>query len=143
TCVTSASPSASGATSRMPPRRSSGTSTAIARISTPCSSPLVEAAGLRAYPVLIGSARKVDPHVPSPAQFDHMITAIPLGQDWIWLDSTTEVVPFRMLSANLRHKQALLIPIEKAPLRPGGAARLVETPNDLPFPATQRVEVTG
>jgi Flp pilus assembly protein TadD/transglutaminase-like putative cysteine protease len=104
---------------------------------------LVEAAGLRAYPVLISSARKMDPDVPSPAQFDHMITAIPLGQDWIWLDSTTEVAPFRMLSANLRHKQALLIPIEKAPVGPAGAARLMETPNDLPFPATQRVEVAG
>jgi tetratricopeptide (TPR) repeat protein len=104
---------------------------------------LVEAAGLRAYPVLISSARKMDPDVPSPAQFDHMITAIPLGQDWIWLDSTTEVAPFRMLTANLRHKQALLIPMGKVPGATGAPARLAETPNDLPFPATQRVEVAG
>ncbi len=104
---------------------------------------LVEAIGLRAYPALIHSTRKLDPEMPSPAQFDHMITAIPLGKDWMWLDSTTEVAPFRMLSANLRHRQALVIPMgtgHAAPERPG---QLMETPSDLPFPATQRVEVEG
>jgi len=116
---------------------------------------MIEAIGLRAYPVLIHSSRKIDPDVPSPAQFDHMITAIPPGpsnKDWIWLDTTTEVAPFQMLAAGLRKKQALLIPVS-AEQAPGGAAsaptksgpaeiaRLMETPGDLPFPATQRVEV--
>jgi len=104
---------------------------------------LAEAIGLRAYPVLIHSTRKIDPEMPSPAQFDHMITAIPLGKEWIWLDSTTEVAPFRMLSANLRHKQALVIPIAAKHDAPAGGAQLMETPTDLPFPAAQRAEVEG
>jgi tetratricopeptide (TPR) repeat protein len=104
---------------------------------------LAEAIGLRAYPVLIHSTRKLDPELPSPAQFDHMITAVPLGKEWIWLDSTTEVAPFRMLSANLRHKQALVIPVASRLGAPAGGAQLMETPSDLPFPATQRAEVEG
>ncbi len=106
---------------------------------------LAEAIGLRAYPVLIHSRRKIDPEIPSPAQFDHVITAVPLGKDWIWLDTTTEVAPFRLLSSNLRRKQALLIPLAAPPtaakVAADEAARLVETPADLPFPATQRVDV--
>ncbi len=109
---------------------------------------LAAAIGLRAYPVLIHSSRKIDPDIPSPAQFDHLITAIPPGQDsreWLWLDTTREVAPFRLLSSNFRKKQALLIPVGVATMEPtaaaDGAARLVETPADLPFPATQRVDV--
>src|SRR2546426_4263079 len=52
--------------------------------------------------VLINSARKIDPEMPSPAQFDHVITTVPSGKDGkelIWLDSTTEVAPFRLLAA--------------------------------------------
>jgi len=104
---------------------------------------LVEAIGLHAYPALIHSTRKIDPDVPSPAQFDHMISAIPVGKEWIWLDSTTEVAPFRLLSANLRNKQALVIPVGADQAEPEGAARLLETPIDPPFPAAQRVDVEG
>lgn len=122
---------------------------------------LAQAIGLRAYPVLIHSSRKIDPDVPSPLQFDHAISVVAAAKDWIWLDTTTEVAPFRLLSANLRHKQALVIPTAsgQAPSSsteastasrstsnepdPDGAPRLVETPADLPFPATQRVDVDG
>ncbi len=118
---------------------------------------LAEAVGLHAYPVLINSSRKIDPEMPSPAQFDHVITAVPSGKDGkelIWLDSTTEVAPFRLLAARLRKKQALWIPIVSGKVSMGsedsttltekeGAAHLVETPSDPPFPATQRVEVEG
>ncbi len=106
---------------------------------------LAKAVGLRAYPVLIHSSRKIDPEIPSPAQFDHVFTAIPLGGEWIWLDTTTEVAPFRLLPSSLRKKQALLIPTGAAAPGPAGMAegvpRLVETPADPPFPATQRVDV--
>ena len=97
---------------------------------------LLEAVGRRAYPALIHSARKIDPDVPSPSQFDHLISAIPVGNDYIWLDTTTEVAPFRLLSANLRKRNALVIPRD-------AGARLVETPADPPFPNTQRVEMEG
>ena len=100
---------------------------------------LLSAAGLEAYPVLIPTGRKIDPDVPSPLQFDHLITAVPIGNDLLWMDTTTEVAPFRFLSANLRKKQTLLIPTGAT----GGTPRLVEAPADPPFPVKQRVEVTG
>src|SRR5246500_4333790 len=40
---------------------------------------LLEAEGLPASSGLINSSRKLDPDVPSPSQFDHVITMLPLG----------------------------------------------------------------
>lgn len=88
---------------------------------------LLKAAGYDAYPALINSRRKLDPDVPSPAQFDHVITAVVRGGTLQWLDTTTEVAPFGLLTANLRDKQALL-------LQPDKPASLVTTPANLPFP---------
>jgi len=101
---------------------------------------LLEASGYESYPVLINSRRKIDADVPSPSQFDHVITTVYAQPDLLWMDTTTEVAPFRMLSANLRKKQALLAP------RAGGKAglpRLIETPADPPFASTQLVEIDG
>src|SRR5204863_9985828 len=42
-------------------------------------SSMLVAAGLRAYPALMNSGRKIDADVPSPGQFDHVITAVPLA----------------------------------------------------------------
>ncbi|HEU4598075.1 MAG TPA: tetratricopeptide repeat protein, partial [Pyrinomonadaceae bacterium] len=97
---------------------------------------MLRAAGLRAYPALINSERKIDAEVPSPAQFDHVISAIPLGGEMLWVDTTTEVAPFRLLSRPLRDKHALLITGD-AP------ARLETTPADPPFPVTEVLEVEG
>jgi len=98
---------------------------------------LLRAAGLRAWPVLINSQRKIDEEMPSPSQFDHVISVVPLGEQLWWMDTTTEVAPFRLLSANLRKKQALAIPAD------GSEARLIETPPDPPFASTQQVEIEG
>ncbi len=89
---------------------------------------LLDAAGIPAYPALINSSRVVDPDVPSPAQFDHLITAVPLGQEITWLDTTAEVAPFAYLVPTLRDKSALVI----FPDRPPG---FETTPLDPPFPA--------
>lgn len=88
---------------------------------------LLKAAGYDAYPALINSRRKLDPDVPSPAQFDHVITAVARGGTLQWLDTTTEVAPFGLLTANLRDKQALL-------LQPDKPTSLVTTPANPPFP---------
>jgi tetratricopeptide (TPR) repeat protein len=96
---------------------------------------LLDAAGLQARAVLIHSQRKLDPALPSPSQFDHVVTLVEDGEEKLWLDTTTEVAPFRLLSANLRDKQALVVTPE------GG--RLATTPADPPFLTTQNVEVTG
>jgi hypothetical protein len=59
---------------------------------------LLDAAGIKAYPALISSAHEIDPDVPSPAQFDHVISVVPHGNDFLWLDTTPEVSPFAYLS---------------------------------------------
>jgi tetratricopeptide (TPR) repeat protein len=69
---------------------------------------LLRAADIQSYPVLINSSHKLDPEVPSPAQFDHEITAVKLGDRLTWLDSTAEVAPYGLLLYQLRNKQALL-----------------------------------
>ena len=83
---------------------------------------LLAAEGLHSSSVLINSFRKLDPDVPSPFQFNHVITLLPIGNENIWMDTTTEVAPFRLISSNLRKKQALVIP-------PDGTPHLEETPD--------------
>jgi len=60
--------------------------------------------------VLIGSSHKLDPDVPSPAQFDYVITAVKFSNDgdFTWLDSTAEIAPYGLILYQLRNKQALL-----------------------------------
>ena len=71
---------------------------------------LLQAEGIKSYPVLIGSSHKLDPDVPSPAQFDHLITAVKFEKDGdlTWLDATAEVAPYGLIMYQLRNKQALL-----------------------------------
>lgn len=95
---------------------------------------MLDAAGIQADAVLIPFSRKLDTSVPSPSQFDHLITAVPKGNELVWMDSTAEVAPFRLLSRALRDKSALLVP-------PDGAGKIVKTPADPPFPSVQRVEI--
>src|SRR5271156_809578 len=95
---------------------------------------MLQAAGIPSDAVLIPFSRKIDPDVPSPSQFDHMITAVPIGGELIWIDSTAEVAPFRLLSAPLRNKSALLV-------QPDGSGEIVQTPVDPPFLSTQHVEI--
>jgi len=97
---------------------------------------LLEAEGLHASSVLINSSRKLDPDIPSPSQFDHVITLLPLGKEEVWLDTTTEVAPFRLLSFNIRKKQGLVIPAD-------GVPHLEETPADTPMPSTQVQSIDG
>jgi hypothetical protein len=56
---------------------------------------LLEAEGLHADSVLINSSRKLDPDVPSPSQFDHVITMLPMdsAKEEVWMDTTSEVAP--------------------------------------------------
>jgi tetratricopeptide (TPR) repeat protein len=97
---------------------------------------LLEAEGYHASSVLINSSRKLDPDIPSPSQFDHVFTMVPLGKDEIWMDSTTEVAPFRLLASVLRKKQALIIPQD-------GVPHLEETPADPPMINRQYSEISG
>jgi tetratricopeptide (TPR) repeat protein len=95
---------------------------------------LLEAEGLHSSSVLINPVRKLDADVPSPSQFSHVITMLSLGKEEVWMDTTTEVAPFRLLASSLRKKQALVIP-------PGGAPHLEETPVDPGVPDVERLEI--
>ena len=97
---------------------------------------LLEAEGFQATSVLIGAQHELDPEIPSPSQFDHVITRVPVNGKDIWLDSTNGVAPFRMLALPLRNKEALAI-------APDGKASLVWTPAELPFAAFDRSQVRG
>ena len=82
---------------------------------------MLRAANVSSDAVLIPFSRDLDTSMPSPSQFDHVITAVPTEHGLIWMDSTAEVAPFRLLSAALRNKSALLVP-------PNGDGKIVETP---------------
>lgn len=97
---------------------------------------LLDAEGYKSTSVLINGQRKLDPDIPSPSQFDHVITRVPVAGQEIWLDSTTGIAPFRMLGLNLRDKDALAMP-------PGGKPSLVRSPADLPFDAYDRSRIEG
>lgn len=99
-------------------------------------SSMLIAAGLRAYPALMNSSHKIDADMPSPGQFDHVITAVPLGSETLWMDTTAEVAPFRLISPQLRDKKALLVPAT-------GPARLETTPAEPPFLSTEVLEIEG
>lgn len=97
---------------------------------------MLASTGMRAYPVLMNSSRKLDADIPSPGQFDHVITAIPLGNETLWADTTAEVAPVGLLSPVLRNKKALMIPT-------AGPAHLETTPATPPFLSTETLSIEG
>src|SRR4029077_9095001 len=86
---------------------------------------LLQAIGIRAYPVLVSVGYKIDPSLPSASLFNHVITAIPQGNSYLFLDTTPEVAPFGLLLSGMRDREALVIPAEVP-------AMLVRTPADPP-----------
>ena len=99
-------------------------------------SALLRAEGIQSYAVLIGSARKLDVDVPSPAQFDHVITAARLGTGLTWLDTTPEVTPFGLILYQLRNKEAVVASEDSE----GGLQR---TPADSPIKTFMHFTLDG
>ena len=97
---------------------------------------MLGAADIHAVAVLIPYTRKLDLDVPSPAQFQHVLTTVPVGERTIWMDSSVGFAPFGLLPAPLRGKSALLISGD-------GAGRIVTTPADPTFRSAQKVDVSG
>jgi tetratricopeptide (TPR) repeat protein/transglutaminase-like putative cysteine protease len=95
---------------------------------------MLEAAGIPSEAALIPSAGNLDRDLPSPSQFDRVITAVPQNGKLLWMDAAPEVAPFRFLPASLRNKSVLLVSRE-------GSGKIIETPADPPFPSTQDVEL--
>lgn len=71
---------------------------------------MLRAAGIESRPVLVNSRWGVlDESVPTPAQFDHVITAAyPEGRP-LWLDSTAEVAPPGVISPVLDGKKVAVV----------------------------------
>jgi transglutaminase-like putative cysteine protease/tetratricopeptide (TPR) repeat protein len=101
-------------------------------------SALLRAEGIQSYPVLIDSSRQLDVDVPSPAQFDHVITAARLGTgtELTWLDTTPEVTPFGLILYQLRNKLAVLASDDNE----GGLQR---TPADSPVKTFMHFSLDG
>ena len=107
---------------------------------------MLQADGFRADAALIPYTRKLERGVPSPAQFQHVLTVVPLEEHAraegepqetaIWMDSTVGLAPFQLLPAPLRGKSALLVPAD-------GEGRIVETPADPRFRSVQQVNIDG
>ncbi|MGO9863132.1 MAG: DUF3857 domain-containing protein [Terriglobales bacterium] len=99
---------------------------------------LLQASGFTLYPALINSSYKLDPDIPSPAQFDHVIGYLPQARykEVTWLDTTIEVAPFGYLFTRLRGKQALVMSTDKS-------IQLITTPTDSPFPNTEAFKIEG
>ena len=97
---------------------------------------MLKAEGIEAWPVLVGAGIKLNRAIPIPAQFNHVITLIPATTGNIWLDSTPEIAPERVLLSTIRKKQVLVIPTEKAPM-------FGVTPSASPFDPFQKWLMTG
>ena len=95
---------------------------------------LLNATGIKAYPALISTDREMDADMPSPSEFNHVITVVPRASGVVWLDTTTEVGPFGYLLPPLRDKHALVIPDDQD-------GRLMTTPADTPFLSLQKFEI--
>ena len=97
---------------------------------------LLKAAGIEAWPVLISSSHEIDEALPSPGQFDHVITVVPRQGKLLWMDSTAEIAPVGVLFGGLRDKQALAVPPDKP-------AHLEQTPAALPYTQQNVYKVDG
>jgi tetratricopeptide (TPR) repeat protein len=93
-------------------------------------------AGLRLQAALTSATRTIDTDFPSPLQFDHVISHARLGAEEIWLDTTPELAPFRMLLAPIRKKHALVVAGD-------GGSVLTQIPADPVVPNSQVTTVEG
>jgi tetratricopeptide (TPR) repeat protein len=97
---------------------------------------LLDVLGLHADAVFIGAGVRFNEAVPSPQSFNHLITRVSVEGETVWLDSTAEVAPYRVLNYAIRDKSALIVP-------ESGIARIERTPASLPFPAIQKMDAVG
>ncbi len=86
---------------------------------------LLSAIGIHAYAAMINSSSKIDPDVPMPMQFDHVVSVVGQGSKLLWMDTTPEVAAMGYLARRLRGKPALVIM--------AGKVDFLETPADPPF----------
>ncbi len=97
---------------------------------------MFSAANIPSDAVLIGAGVPFNEAVPSPGSFNHVINLAHIEGKPVWLDSTPEVAPYRLLMSAIRGKKALVIPAS-------GEAHIETTPTDPPFPSKIDFNATG
>jgi len=72
---------------------------------------LLKAVGIKSYYTLVKSGSDADPIVIDfPAQqFDHVILCVPIEGDTIWLENTSQTLPFNYLGSFTDNRMALLV----------------------------------
>lgn len=98
---------------------------------------LLDGIGVGAYPALTALQASIDPDVPSPGQFDHVVTVIRRGtspDEWLWVDATVDAAPAGYLAPTMRGEFALVA---------SPAAALVEAPEALPLSSEAVTSVVG
>jgi tetratricopeptide (TPR) repeat protein len=91
---------------------------------------------VRTDAVLIGAGVRFNETVPSPAAFNHLITLAHVNGQDVWLDTTAEVAPYRMLMYVLRDRNALVVPNS-------GVAQIEKTPAKPPFEPFAKMNAAG
>ncbi|MGH9467314.1 MAG: DUF3857 domain-containing protein [Terriglobales bacterium] len=98
---------------------------------------LLKVEGYTAWPALVNVTQSVDLSVPSPAQFDHVVTVVQrTGGSMEWLDPTVGVAPAGWLSPLLRGQPALLVV-------PGASDHTVTIPVQSPVYSDASFVLTG
>jgi tetratricopeptide (TPR) repeat protein len=92
--------------------------------------------GIEAVPALVSVADDLRyPSVPTPGQFDHVLTVITVGREETWVDSSLEVARFGQLLPSLRGRRALVLRSSRS-----GLVTIPEAPNQA---NTVEVRVSG
>jgi tetratricopeptide (TPR) repeat protein/transglutaminase-like putative cysteine protease len=101
---------------------------------------LARVIGVEIHPVLIAGDVLLEERVPSPGQFDHVVSVRADGkpEGWLWMDTTTGLLPPGALLAPLRDRKALL-----ARAGGGGGSAVVTSPATLPFHSGEAIEMRG
>lgn len=97
---------------------------------------LLRAAGFTAWPALVAVGQTIDDRVPSPGQFNHVVTVVEHNGRLEWLDATAEVAPAGWLAPELRGQSALLVS-GSAP------AALIPLPTKSPVPSQETFDLNG
>ncbi|RUM44470.1 MAG: transglutaminase [Desulfurobacterium sp.] len=76
---------------------------------------MLKVIGVKGYPVLIPTLSKsnMDPEVPLPTAFNHEIAAIKVNGQFLYMDTTSDYVPFKYLPASDQGRNVLVVDTEK------------------------------
>jgi hypothetical protein len=100
---------------------------------------IIEATHLHAGAALVGPSKKIAALMASPSAFNHLVI---WAEGDSWLDPSLEVAPFGVLPASYRGSTVLDLGLDTGYLVDlPGYPMIGETPKDLPFTSSQKVNV--